>query len=132
MRTRTKARQRAVEALFEAEQRSVTPEEVLERNPEVNEYAGTLVTFVTSHSDRIDEVISTYLADRQIDRMPALDRAISRVAVAELLYEPETDTSVIISEAVEIAESLSTEQSAKFLNGLLGAIAKVRSNISSL
>ena len=132
MRTRTKARQRAVEALFEAEQRGVTPEEVLARNPEVNEYAGTLVTFVSTHSDRIDEVISTYLADRQLDRMPALDRAISRVAVAELIYEPETDTSVIISEAVEIAESLSTEQSAKFLNGLLGAVAKVRSNISSL
>jgi N utilization substance protein B len=132
VRTRTKARQRAVEALFEAEQRGVTPEEVLARNPEVNEYAGTLVTFVSTHSDRIDEVISTYLADRQLDRMPALDRAISRVAVAELIYEPETDTSVIISEAVEIAESLSTEQSAKFLNGLLGAVAKVRSNISSL
>jgi N utilization substance protein B len=64
--------------------------------------------------------------------MPALDRAIARVAVAELVWYQATDTSVIVSEAMEIAESLSTENSAKFLNGLLGAIAKTRGSISSL
>lgn len=132
MRTRTKARQRAVEALFEAEQRGVSVDEVVSRNPETNEYAIHLCSLVTQNQGRVDEIISTYLTDRTIERMPALDRAIARVAVAELIFERDTDTSVIVSEALDIAEMLSTEQSAKFLNGLLGAIAKVRENISTL
>jgi transcription antitermination protein NusB len=132
VRTRTKARSRAVEALFEAEQRSVPISEVFARNPEVNEYAIEIAQIVDDNTARIDEIISTYLADRTIERMPALDRAIARVAVAELVWHQDTDTSVIVSEAMEIAESLSTENSAKFLNGLLGAIAKTRGSISSL
>lgn len=132
MRTRSKARSRAIEALFEAEQRSVPVSEVLARNPEVNEFAISLTQIVTENLERIDEIISTYLADRTIERMPALDRAIARVAVAELIWIPDTDTSVIVSEAMDIAESLSTGNSAKFLNGLLGAIAKTRGSISNL
>lgn len=132
MRTRSKARSRAVEALFEAEQRGVEISDVFERNPEVNEYAVEIAQVVADNTQRIDEIISTYLADRTIERMPALDRAIARVAVAELVWRQDTDTSVIVSEAMEIAESLSTEKSAKFLNGLLGAIAKSRGSISSL
>jgi len=132
VRTRSKARSRAIEALFEAEQRSVPVSEVLARNPDVNEFAISLTQIVTENRERIDEIISTYLADRTIERMPALDRAIARVAVAELIWIPDTDTSVIVSEAMEIAESLSTDNSAKFLNGLLGAIAKTRGAISNL
>ena len=132
MRTRSKARRRAVEALFEAEQRGVSPIEVLERNPEVNDYAVVLVHHVTTNGQRIDELVTTYLTDRTIDRMPALDRAITRVAVGELLFEPALESAVIISEAVEIAELLSTEQSSKYINGLLGSIARVRESISSL
>jgi len=132
VRTRSKARSRAIEALFEAEQRSVPVSEVLARNPDVNEFAISLTQIVTENRERIDEIISTYLADRTIERMPALDRAIARVAVAELIWIPDTDTSVIVSEAMEIAESLSTDNSAKFLNGLLGAIAKTRGSISNL
>lgn len=132
MRTRSKARQRAVEALFEAEQRKVEVSEVLARNPETNEFATQLCQLVTDHQNRIDEIIATYLTDRTIERMPALDRAITRIAVAELLYARETDTAVIVSEAVDLAEMLSTEQSSKFLNGLIGAVARVRENISTL
>jgi transcription antitermination protein NusB len=132
VRTRSKARSRAIEALFEAEQRSVPVSEVLARNPDVNEFAISLTQIVTENLERIDEIISTYLADRTIERMPALDRAIARVAVAELIWIPDTDTSVIVSEAMDIAESLSTDNSAKFLNGLLGAIAKTRGSISNL
>ena len=132
MRTRSKARSRAVEALFESEQRGVPITEVFERNPEVNVYAVEIAQVVADNTQRIDEIISTYLADRTIERMPALDRAIARVAVAELVWYQDTDTSVIVSEAMDIAESLSTEKSAKFLNGLLGSIAKSRGSISSL
>ncbi|MBU6347185.1 MAG: transcription antitermination factor NusB [Actinomycetales bacterium] len=132
MRTRSKARSRAVEALFEAEQRGVSAQSVLDRNPEVNEYATELVELVSTNLERIDEIISTYLADRTIARMPAIDRAIARVAVAELVWQSELDTSVIVAEAMEIGELLSTEQSAKFLNGLLGSIAKSRTSFTSL
>ena len=132
MRTRTKARQRAIEALFEAEQRGVSVREVLERNPSVNEYAVDLAQDTEAHINRLNEVIETYAQEWNVSRFPAVDRAIMRVAVAELMLRPEIDTAVIISEAVEIANTLSTEDSAGFINGVLGKIATVRSSLTSL
>ena len=132
MRTRTKARQRAVEALFEAEQRSVSVKEVLERNPAVNDYAIAIAKLTEENLARVDEVINTYSSDWPTNRMPAVDRAILRVAVAELIYEKDLNSSVIISEAVEISESLSTPDSGKFINGLLGNIAAIRDTLGSL
>lgn len=132
MRTRTKARQRAVEALFEAEQRSVSVNEVLDRNPAVNDYAVAIAKLTEENIARVDEVINTYSSDWPTNRMPAVDRAILRVAVAELIYEKDLDSSVIISEAVEISESLSTPDSGKFINGLLGNIAAIRDTLGSL
>ncbi len=132
MRTRTKARQRAVEALFEAEQRSVSVNEVLERNPAVNDYAIAIAKLTEENLARVDEVINTYSSDWPTNRMPAVDRAILRVAVAELIYEKNLNSSVIISEAVEISESLSTPDSGKFINGLLGNIAAIRDTLGSL
>ncbi len=130
MRTRTKARQRAVESLFEAEQRGVESTEIFERNPDVNDYAIELAGLVELHIDRIDEVISTYSQDWPLERMPAVDRAIVRVAIAELLWLPEVDSGVAVSEAVEIAVTLSTPESGKFINGLLGQIANIRGSLT--
>ena len=132
MRTRTKARQRAVESLFEAEQRGVQSTEIFERNPDVNDYAIELAGLVELHIDRIDEVISTYSQDWPLERMPAVDRAIVRVAIAELLWLPEVDSGVAVSEAVEIAATLSTPESGKFINGLLGQIATIRGSLTGL
>ena len=132
MRTRTKARQRAVESLFEAEQRGVQSTEIFERNPDVNDYAIELAGLVEFHIDRIDEVISTYSQDWPLERMPAVDRAIVRVAIAELLWLPEVDSGVAVSEAVEIAATLSTPESGKFINGLLGQIANIRGSLTGL
>lgn len=132
MRTRTKARQRAVESLFEAEQRGVNSTEVFERNPDVNDYARELAALVELHIDRIDEVISTYSQDWPLERMPAVDRAIVRVAIAELLWQPEVDSGVAVSEAVEIAATLSTPESGKFINGVLGQIASIRGSLTAL
>jgi N utilization substance protein B len=131
VRTRTKARQRAVESLFEAEQRGVESTEIFERNPDVNDYAIELAGLVELHIDRIDEVISTYSQDWPLERMPAVDRAIVRVAIAELLWLPEVDSGVAVSEAVEIAATLSTPESGKFINGLLGQIANIRGSLTS-
>ena len=132
MRTRTKARQRAVESLFEAEQRGVKSNEIFERNPDVNDYAVELAGLVELHIDRIDEVISTYSQDWPLERMPAVDRAIVRVAIAELLWLPEVESAVAVSEAVEIAATLSTPESGKFINGLLGQIASIRGSLTAL
>jgi len=132
VRTRTKARQRAVESLFEAEQRGVTSPDVFERNPDVNDYAVELATLVEQHIDRIDEVIATYSQAWPLDRMPAVDRAIVRVGVAELLWKPEVDSGVAVSEAVEIAGTLSTPESGKFINGLLGQVATIRESLTAL
>ena len=132
MRTRTKARQRAVESLFEAEQRGVLSTEIFERNPDVNDYAIELAGLVELHMDRIDEVISTYSQDWPLERMPAVDRAIVRVAIAELLWRPEVDSGVAVSEAVEIATTLSTPESGKFINGVLGQIANIRGSLTGL
>ena len=131
MRTRTKARQRAVESLFEAEQRGVKSSEIFERNPDVNDYAIELAYLVETHIDRIDEVISTYSQDWPLERMPAVDRAIVRVAIAELLWMPEVDSGVAVSEAVEIAAVLSTTESGKFINGVLGQIASIRGSLTA-
>jgi N utilization substance protein B len=132
VRTRTKARQRAIESLFEAEQRKVTSTEILQRNPDVNDYAVELALLVEQHIDRIDEVISTYSQDWPLDRMPAVDRAILRVAIAELLWRPEVDSGVAVSEAVEIAAILSTPESGRFINGVLGQIATLRGSLTAL
>lgn len=132
MRTRTKARQRAVESLFEAEQRGVKSPEVFERNPDVNDYAVELATLVEQNIDRIDEVIATYSQAWPLDRMPAVDRAIVRVGIAELLWKSEVDSGVAVSEAVEIAGTLSTPESGKFINGLLGQVATIRESLTAL
>lgn len=132
MRTRTKARQRAVEALFEAEQRGVGIDDVFARNPEVNEYAVEIAGLTENNAGRIAEVIESYAKDWPLNRMPAVDRAIARAAVAELIFKKDTDGGVIISEAMEIAQNLSTPESAKFINGLLSQINSIRNNLSSL
>jgi transcription antitermination protein NusB len=132
VRTRTKARQRAVESLFEAEQRGVKSPDVFERNPDVNDYAIELASLVELNMERIDEVIATYSQAWPLERMPAVDRAIVRVGIAELLWRPEVDSGVAISEAVEIATVLSTPESGRFINGLLGQVAMLRSSLSAL
>jgi N utilization substance protein B len=132
VRTRTKARQRAAEALYEAEVRSVDAIEVIERNPDANEYTSHIVSVVQEHTARIDETISTFSQSWSLDRMPAVDRAILRVAVAELLFEQELDAAVIISEAVEVAANIGSEEAGSFLNGVLGQVATVRNTQSDL
>ena len=132
MRTRTKARQRAIESLFEAEQRGVMSPEIFERNPDVNDYAIELAALVEANIERINEVIDTYSQAWPLERMPAVDRAIVRVGIAELLYRPEVDSAVAVSEAVEIASILSTPESGPFINGLLGQVALLRSSLSAL
>ena len=138
MSARGKARKRAVDVLFEADLRSVDPLDVLsateqrrvaERQPPLNDYARVLVEGVCEHRARIDELPSSYSHGWTLARLPAVDRAILRVAAFELLWQDDVPTGVVISEAVELAGELSTDDSGSFVNGLLGRIDEVRPTV---
>jgi N utilization substance protein B len=130
--SRRKARKRALDVLYEADLRSEPIRPTLqsylarldEPRPEHIGYTVRLVEGVAGHLDRIDEVISTYTEGWTLERMPVVDRNLARIAVFELLYEDEIDSPVAITEAVELARTLSTDDSPRFLNGVLARIAE--------
>ena len=135
MPARRKARKRALDVLYEADLRDLAPGGVLESylqriekpRPDHLDYTVGLVEGVAKHLDRIDELIASYAEGWTIDRMPVVDRNLARIAVYELLYEPEIDDPVAITEAVELAKQMSTDDSPRFLNGILGRIAEFAS-----
>jgi transcription antitermination protein NusB len=136
MSARSKARKRALDLLYGADLREISLNSALamEAARAANEpareaswsYARDIVTGIADHGDEIDELIATYSQGWSIERMPVLDRAILRIGIWEILFNDEIPTGVAISEAVEAAKSLSTEDSAGFVNGLLGRIAQTK------
>jgi N utilization substance protein B len=131
MPARRKARKRALDVLYEADVRGLPPGQVLtsyldriaKPHPDHLAYAITLVEGIEQHQNRIDEQIASYAEGWTLERMPVIDRNLARIAVYELLYVPEIDDPVAITEAVELARQMSTDDSPRFLNGLLGQIA---------
>ena len=118
-----------MDVLYEAEMRQVAILDVLRDRiargtPPVADYTRTLVSGVAEHQARIDELIRRYALDWTLERMPPVDRNILRVAIFELLWQDEIDTPVAISEAVELAKALSTDDSPRFINGLLDRLAR--------
>jgi N utilization substance protein B len=136
MGARTKSRKRALDILFSADVRGDSINETLaaeaaradadKKRSSSWAYAREIVVGITEHGDEIDELIETYAQGWTIARMPAVDRAILRIGIWEILYNDEVPDPVAISEAVELATSLSTDDSAGFINGLLGRIAQMR------
>lgn len=132
MSARRKARKRALDVLYEADLRIRDPREVLtayqarlEQPPPAHlAYAVSLVEGVAAHRERIDELIASYAEGWTLERMPPVDRNLARIAVYELLWVDEVDDPVAITEAVELARQLSTDDSPRFLNGVLGRIAE--------
>src|SRR5438128_1153842 len=123
MPARSKARKRAVDLLFEADVRgtdvrTTLAERVTLADPPVHDYAATLVTGVADHRERIDEILADYAEGWSIERMPAVDRAVLRLAIFELLWCPEVPDAVAVDEAVELAKALSTDNSPRFVNGV--------------
>jgi len=122
--SRRQARERALSLLYEAETKGVTPAEVLAELPvEPAPFAADLVAGVGDHQDEIDGWIVRFARDWALDRMPALDRALLRLGVYELVHRPDVPTGAVISEAVELAQRYSTDDSSRFVNGVLAAIA---------
>lgn len=139
-RGRHQARKRAVDLLFEAEARGITAAEVAEaRNAladkqaddiaPLNPYTVTVARGVTDHAEHIDDLISAHLQGWTLDRLPAVDRAILRVAVWELLHADDVPEPVAVDEAVELAKQLSTDDSPGFVNGVLGQVMLVTPQI---
>lgn len=131
MAARSKARKRALDVLFEADQRGLDPVQVLGQrlpaaDPPVPEYAVTLVEGVVAHRERIDELLSTYSQGWTLDRMPAVDRTILRLGLFELLWADDVPDAVAVDEAVELAKALSTDDSPSFVNGLLGRLVRMK------
>jgi transcription antitermination protein NusB len=125
--TRSKARKRALDILFEAELRDTDPVATLEEraadaNPPVREYTAELVRGVAAHTAEIDARISACLASGwTLPRMPRVDRNALRIAVFEIDYGQVPD-AVAVAEAVQLVSELSTEESPAFVNGVLRAV----------
>lgn len=99
-----------------------------EGDSQMNPYAAELVEGVTSHRDRIDEIVATYSLGWTIDRMPGIDRNLLRIGTYELLWS-DVPPGAVIDEAVELARELSTDESPGFVNGVLARIAEERSTL---
>jgi N utilization substance protein B len=133
---RSKARKRALDMLYGSDVRQQSLREVLDTETVRAaadrtragswEYAREIVEGVIEHADEIDETIATYSHGWTLSRMPAVDRALLRMGVWEVLYNDGVPDVVAIAEAVELASSLSTEESSSFVNGVLGRIASTR------
>ena len=138
MSARTKARKRAVDALYAAELRDGMATELLEETKqqvedrqnqdEIFSFANELVIGVLSNQLEIDETISSMAQNWALDRMPAVDRAILRLAVYEINFA-ELEPAIAISEAVSLANELSTDESGAFVNGVLSAVVATRKPI---
>lgn len=135
MSARSKARKRALDMLFQADVRAEALAEIVaaEAARAAGEpdrqaswlYAREIVDGVADHREEIDELLTTYAQGWTLERMPNVDRAVLRIASWEILHNPEVPNAVAIDEAVELAKEYSTEDSARFVNGVLGRVAQI-------
>jgi N utilization substance protein B len=134
MSARSKARKRALDVLFEADQRSRDSVETLEEwvrraDPPVPAYAEELVRGVHERAGTIDTALAGYTDDWPLERMPSVDRVVLRLATYELLWSADVPAAVAIDEAVELAKSLSTDASPTFVNGVLARVLADRDEL---
>jgi N utilization substance protein B len=129
MAARSKARKRAVDLLYEADLRGADPvttlaERIALADPPISDYTIELVEGVTAHRAAIDQLLTDYSEGWTLDRMPGVDRAVLRIGLYELLWAADVPDAVAIDEAVELAKLLSTDESPKFVNGILGRVLR--------
>jgi N utilization substance protein B len=128
---RSKARKKALDILYETDLRGTdavetVAERVTRADPPVPEYAVALVEGVAANRPRIDEIIASYAEGWTLDRMPPVDRNVLRIGVYELLWRDDIPDAVAIDEAIELAKALSTQDSPRFVNGVLARILRSR------
>jgi len=132
---RSKARKAALDFLYESDIRKGAPLEILqlrqnELDLPVREFTKDLVSGVESHRRKIDELITTYAQGWDMDRLPAVDRNILRLGIYEILWAKDVPTSVAIDESLDLAKELSSDESSKYIHGVLGRIASIKETIS--
>lgn len=131
MGARRKARELALQMLFENDVAGTAPADMFQRSddfrnaPEgMRDFTKRLVSGTLEHRDALDAMISRQADHWRLMRMPIVDRNILRMALFELLHEPETPRPVVIDEALEIAKRFSTPRSSQFINGILDGVLK--------
>ena len=129
MSARSKARKRALDLIFAAEAQGISADTLLSSQLDAgegpaNEYTLTLVRGVHENAARLDELISRYAEGWTIDRLPAVDRNVLRLGIYELLYVEDVPDAVAVSEAVNLARDLSTDESPCFVNGVLASVTR--------
>ncbi|GAA1050460.1 transcription antitermination factor NusB [Arthrobacter russicus] len=128
---RSKARRRALDILFETEQRPGNSADALQRRRDstdqvINPYTVEILDGLAQKQEEIDEFLQTYAQGWTLERMPAVDLIVLRIGAWELLYNDDVPDAVAVSEAVELARTLSTDESPQFVNGLLGRLQALK------
>jgi N utilization substance protein B len=136
---RSKARKQALDLLYETDIRGTNvletlasrdiPAEGPDARP-IREFTRELVVGVSDNRRKIDELITTYAQGWDMDRLPAVDRNILRLGIYEILWSTDVPTSVAIDEALDLAKELSSDDSSKYIHGVLGRIASIKDTIS--
>ncbi|HEX9688595.1 MAG TPA: transcription antitermination factor NusB [Thermoanaerobaculia bacterium] len=131
MGARRKARELALQMLFEHDVAGTTPDDMFQRSEDlkkgsegIRDFTKRLVSGTLEHRESLDAIISRQADHWRLMRMPIVDRNILRMALFELLYEPDTPRPVVIDEALEIAKRFSTPRSSQFINGILDGVLK--------
>jgi N utilization substance protein B len=129
MGTRRKAREKALQMLFQLDFHNENAETICRTfwagNPvgeKVREFAEKLVKGTCAHRESIDRMISSTMENWTLDRLASVDKAVLRLATYELIYMADIPSNVTINEAVEIAKNYGTEESGRFVNGILDKI----------
>ena len=139
MSARSKARKQALDLLYETDIRGTNLVETLEardipaEGPDarpIRDYTRELINGVSGNRRKIDELITTYAQGWDMDRLPAVDRNILRLGIYEILWSTTVPTSVAIDEALDLARELSSDDSSKYIHGVLGRIASLKDTIS--
>ena len=139
MSARSKARKQTLDLLYEADIRGasaadlLTLRDVVEEGPDarpIREFTKTLIAGVTDNKRKIDELIATYAQGWDMDRLPAVDRNIMRLALFEILWSEGLADAIAIDEALALAKELSTDESAGYIHGVLGRIASIKDGLA--
>ena len=139
MSARSKARKQALDILFESDIRGsvaldiLISRDVVEEGPDarpIREYTREIISGVSEHRRKIDELIATYAQGWDMDRLPAVDRSILRIGIYEIIWANQLPDAVAIDEALTLAKELSTDESAGYIHGVLGKIASIKESIS--
>ena len=134
MSARSKARKAALDLLYESDIRRTSASDLLLRRVTdleyvIRDFTKELVDGVDAHRRKIDELITTYSQGWDMDRMPVIDRNILRLAIYEVLWSSEVPAAVAISEALELAQTLSTDESSKYINGVLSKVLEIKPDL---